>query len=80
VAFFCADPDVTAETTIEAIGDRQAIEQDFHDVKLIHVSEQQQVCNVWSHVACWNVYQLPITLVVASFGNDSEAEIESPLG
>ena len=36
VAFFCTDPDVSAETIIESVADRSAIEQNFHDVKEVH--------------------------------------------
>lgn len=55
VAFFCTDPEVSAETIVEAVADRSAIEQNFHDVKEVHGSGQQQVRNVWASVACWNL-------------------------
>ena len=55
VAFFCTDPTVAAETIIESMADRSAIEQNFHDVKEVHGAGQQQVRNVWSNVACWNL-------------------------
>ena len=55
VAFFCTDPTVSAETIIESVADRSAIEQNFHDVKGVHGSGQQQVRNVWCNVACWNL-------------------------
>jgi hypothetical protein len=55
VAFFCTDPTVSAATIIEAVADRSAIEQNFHDVKEVHGAGQQQVRNVWCNVACWNL-------------------------
>ena len=55
VAFFCTDSAVSAEVIIEAVADRSAIEQNFHDVKEVHGAGQQQVRNVWSNVACWNM-------------------------
>lgn len=55
VAFFCTDSEVTAETIIESVADRSAIEQNFHDVKEVHGAGEQQVRNVWSNVACWNL-------------------------
>jgi len=55
VAFFCTDPEVSAATIIEAVADRSAIEQNFHDVKEVHGAGQQQVRNVWCNVACWNL-------------------------
>jgi len=55
VAFFSTDPMVSAATIIEAVADRSAIEQNFHDVKEVHGAGQQQVRNVWCNVACWNL-------------------------
>jgi hypothetical protein len=55
VAFFCTDSAVSAEVIIEAVADRSAIEQNFHDVKEVHGAGEQQVRNVWSNVACWNM-------------------------
>jgi hypothetical protein len=55
VAFFSTAAEVSAETILEAVADRSAIEQNFHDVKEVHGSGQQQVRNVWCNVACWNL-------------------------
>jgi DDE superfamily endonuclease len=55
VAFFCTDSTVSVATIIEAVADRSAIEQNFHDVKEVHGAGQQQVRNVWCNVACWNL-------------------------
>ena len=63
VAFFCTDPTVSVATIIEAVADRSAIEQNFHDVKEVHGAGQQQVRNVWSNVACWNLCLWLHTLV-----------------
>lgn len=63
VAFFCTDPAVSAATIIAAVADRSAIEQNFHDVKEVHGSGQQQVRNVWASVACWNLCLWLHTLV-----------------
>lgn len=63
VAFFCTNVSVSAETIIEAVADRSAIEQNFHDVKEVHGSGQQQVRNVWCNVACWNLCLWLHTLV-----------------
>ena len=49
------DPEASATTIIEAVADRSAIEQNFHDVKEVHGAGQQQVRNVWCNVACWNL-------------------------
>ena len=63
VAFFCTESDVAAETIIESVADRSAIEQNFHDVKEVHGAGQQQVRNVWCNVACWNLCLWLHTLV-----------------
>ena len=55
VAFFCTDLTVSVETNIKGVADRAAIEQNFHNVKEVHGAGQQQVRNVWSNVACWNL-------------------------
>lgn len=33
--FFCTDPNVSTRQVVETLGDRSAIEQDFHDVKQV---------------------------------------------
>ena len=35
-AYFCTDPAATVAQILEAVADRAAIEQDFHDVKEVH--------------------------------------------
>ena len=54
-AFFCTDPGASRQEIIEAFADRATIEQDFHDVKEVWGAGQQQVRNIWTNVA---VYQL----------------------
>ena len=61
--FFCTDPQATPGELVEAFADRATIEQDFHDVKEVWGAGQQQVRNVWSNVACWNLNQWVFTLV-----------------
>ena len=54
-ALFCTDPSATLQEIVEAFADRATIEQDFHDVKEVWGTGQQQVRNIWTNVA---VYQL----------------------
>ena len=54
-AFFCTDPRASVLEILEAFADRATIEQDFHDVKEVWGAGQQQVRNIWTNVA---VYQL----------------------
>ncbi len=50
-AFFCTDPDASVATILEAVADRSAIEQVFHDVKEVWGTGQQQVRNLWANLA-----------------------------
>jgi hypothetical protein len=63
VAFFCTDPNASVADILEAVANRSAIEQLFHDVKEVHGAGQQQLRNVWANVAAWNVSLWAYTLV-----------------
>lgn len=54
-AFFCTDPQASVQEILEAFADRATIEQDFHDVKEVWGSGQQQVRNIWSNLAAYNL-------------------------
>lgn len=62
-AFFATDPDASAQDILEAFADRATIEQDFHDVKEVEGSGQQQVRNIWSNVAVYNLNLWMHTLI-----------------
>jgi DDE superfamily endonuclease len=55
VAFFCTDPRATAEEVLEAAADRGALEQTNKDVKEVWGAGEQQVRNLHSNVACFNL-------------------------
>jgi len=55
VAWCCTKPDATVAEILEAVADRSAVEQDFHDVKEVHGAGQPQVRNVWANVAAFNL-------------------------
>ena len=61
--FFSTDPNATAVEIIEAFADRATIEQDFHDVKEVWGSGQQQVRNIWTNLAVYNLNLWMHTLV-----------------
>jgi hypothetical protein len=61
--FFGTNPDATTQEIVEAFGDRAAIEQDFHDVKEVWGAGQQQVRNIWTNVAAFNLNLWVHTLV-----------------
>ena len=63
LAIFCTDPDATAVEILESFADRATIEQDFHDVKEVWGSGQQQVRNIWTNLAVYNLNLWMHTLV-----------------
>lgn len=63
VAFFCTDTDASVADILEAVADRAAIEQVFHDVKEVHGAGQQQLRNVWANVAAWHLNLWMHTLI-----------------
>ena len=62
-AFFCTDPNAGVAEILEAFADRATIEQDFHDVKEVWGSVQQQVRNIWTNLAVYNLNLWMHTLV-----------------
>jgi len=63
VAYFCTDSNASVTEILEAVADRSAIEQVFHDVKEVHGAGQQQLRNVWANVAAWHLVLWLHTLV-----------------
>lgn len=63
LAFFCTDLDASVVEILEAFADRATIEQDFHDVKEVWGTGQQQVRNIWTNVAVYNLNLWMHTLV-----------------
>jgi Transposase DDE domain len=62
-AFYGTDPTASVPELLEAFADRAAIEQDFHDVKEVWGSGQQQVRNIWNNLAVYNMNLWMHTLV-----------------
>jgi hypothetical protein len=54
-AYFCTHAAATVAEILEAVADRAAIEQVFHDVKEVHGVGQAQTRNYWSNVAVYHV-------------------------
>jgi DDE superfamily endonuclease len=63
VAYFSTDPEASVASILEAVADRSALEQVFHDVKEVHGAGQQQVRHVWANVGAWNLIGWWHTLV-----------------
>ncbi len=62
-AFFSTDPMASVKDILDAFADRATIEQDFHDVKEVWGSGQQQVRNIWTNLAVYNLNLWMHTLV-----------------
>jgi len=62
-AFFCTKVAATVAEILEAVADRAAIEQDFHDIKEVHGAGQQQLRNYWANIAAYHLTLWLYTLV-----------------
>jgi hypothetical protein len=74
-AFYATDPEASVEDILEAFADRATIEQDFHDVKEVWGSGQQQVRNVWTNLAVYNMNLWMHTLVELWAWNKGHEEL-----
>ena len=72
VAFFCTKVDATVVEILESAADRGAIEQTFHDVKEVWGAGQQQVRNIHSNEACFNMNLWMYSVVEAWAWNQAE--------
>jgi len=54
-AYFCTNPEATVAEILEAVADRAAIEQNFHDLKEVHGVGQQQLRNYWSNIGAYHL-------------------------
>ena len=74
-AFLCTDPHASVKEILEAFADRATIEQDFHDVKEVWGTGQQQVRNVWTNLAVYNLNLWMHTLVEVWAWNRNRGEL-----
>jgi len=54
-AYFCTKADATVAEILEAVADRSALEQVYHDVKEVHGVGQAQTRNYWSNVGVFHL-------------------------
>lgn len=73
--FYCSDTSASVREIVETFADRGAIEQDFHDVKEVWGSGQQQVRNLWSNIGVWHLNLWMHTLVELWAWNRSEKQL-----
>lgn len=62
-AYFCTDANATVAAILEAVADRSAIEQNFHDLKEVHGAGQQQLRNYWANIAAYHLVMWLHTLI-----------------
>jgi hypothetical protein len=62
-AYFCTKADASVQEILEAVADRAAIEQNFHDLKEVHGAGKQQVRNYWANIAAYHVTMWWHTLI-----------------
>src|SRR3984885_7109518 len=62
-AYFCTKADASVREILEAVADRAAIEQDFHDLKEVHGAGKQQLRNYWANIAAYHVTMWWHTLI-----------------
>lgn len=62
-AYFSTDIDMEVRRILETVAGRWAIEEYFHDTKEIYGAGKQQVRNIWSNIACWNLNGWLYTMV-----------------
>lgn len=55
IAFFATNPEASVQDILEAVSDRFALEQVFHDIKEIHGAGQQQLRSVWANIAAYHL-------------------------
>lgn len=65
LAYFCTEPSLPVEAILEAMADRGAIEQLFHDVKEVWGVGQQQVRNVFASIGAFTVNLVLYSVVEA---------------
>ena len=75
IAYCCTKADATVAEILEAVADRAAIEQDFHDVKEVHGAGKQQVRNYWANIAAYHVTLWWHTLIELWAWHKTSAEL-----
>ena len=74
-AFMCTNLSATAQQILEAVADRSAIEQNFHDLKQVEGAGQQQVRSYWTNVGAFHLNMWVHTMVELWAWNESVSVI-----
>ena len=75
IPFFCTDANATVVDILEAAADRNSVEQMHRDVKEVWGAGEQQVRNVYSNEACFNLNLWMHTLVEVWAHDKAEEEL-----
>ncbi len=62
-AYLCTDAGADVEAIVQVIHDRWAIEQNYHDLKVVERIEEVQLRRVWSNAGAFNLSLWVHTLV-----------------
>jgi hypothetical protein len=73
--FFCTDPSASVVEILEAFADRAAIEQDFHDLKVIWGIGRQQLRHLWANIGAYHLNLWMHSLVELWSWGKSKGEI-----
>jgi len=74
-AYFCTQPEASVAAILEAVADRAALEQVYHDVKEVHGFGEAQTRNYWSNVAVAHLTLWWHTLIELWAWQRSDAEL-----
>lgn len=74
-AYFCTQADASVAEILEAVADRSALEQVYHDVKEVHGFGEAQTRNYWSNVAVAHLTLWWHTLIELWAWHRSDAEL-----
>ena len=74
-AYFCTKVDASAQEILDAVADRSAIEQNYHDIKEVHGAGQQQLRNYWANIAAFHVTLWWHTLIELWAWNKPQKEL-----
>lgn len=74
-AYFCTDVQASVRDILEAVADRSALEQVFHDIKEVHGVGQAQTRNYWTNVAVYHLNLWLHTLIELWAWRRSAAEL-----
>ena len=74
-AYVSSDTTMSVEAILEAVSDRWAIEEHFHDVKEVWGAGEQQVRNLWANIGCWNLCGWLYTLVELACWDETSEQL-----